>query len=78
MILARVERNPAGPRLFVGPLRIHHWHWGAALVLAGTQAGPWGLPLIAAGAYLIAVDRHDLPGAGRSIPRGEEHGWLLH
>lgn len=47
-MLVRVERNPAGPRLYVRGVRLHHWHWGSAMVLFGVR---W-----------IWKDRQDIPG----------------
>lgn len=57
--MLRVDRTHVeGPRLFVGPVRVHHWHWGALF--------------IAAGARLVWGDRQDLPGVRR--PDADEIG----
>lgn len=37
MSIVRVEANIHGPRLFIGPLRLHHFHLGAALIAFGVR-----------------------------------------
>ncbi len=69
--LVRLERHELGPRVHVVGRRIHEWHAGAALVLAGIAAAVAGARLPAhgavaltlIGAYLVAKDWRDLlPG----------------
>jgi len=43
--MIRITKTPAGPQLFLGPLRIHHFHFA----LAALTFGAWAL----------WTDRHD-------------------
>lgn len=54
-MILRLDRSfPQGPRLFVGPVRVHHWHWGALFMVAGFR--------------LVWADRQDLPLVRRPDP----------
>jgi lysyl-tRNA synthetase class 2 len=69
----RLVRHPLGPRLLILGRRIHEWHAGVVLLLAGLGASaldvtfPWHMRAgtIAIGFWLVAKDWRDMTPGGR-------------
>ena len=60
--LIQVQSHPNGPRLYVGPWRLHHGMTGMWLVAWGaTHHGAAAAAACVAGLAMIAHDAHDAP-----------------
>jgi nucleotide-binding universal stress UspA family protein len=65
-MIVRVDRAPAGPRLYVGELRVHHGLIGEVLVLDGLRRrGRLGALELVLGGLLLRDDWRDFPFALR-------------
>jgi nucleotide-binding universal stress UspA family protein len=65
-MIVRVDRAPAGPRLYVGELRLHHGLFGELLALDGLRRrGRLGVLELALGVLLLHDDWRDFPFALR-------------
>jgi nucleotide-binding universal stress UspA family protein len=65
-MIVRVDHAPAGPRLYVGELRLHHGLLGEALVLDGLRRrGRVGAVELVLGGLLMGDDWRDFPFALR-------------
>jgi lysyl-tRNA synthetase, class II len=75
--IAQVERHELGPRVYLVGRRIHEYQLGVAVEAAGLigmlvgflSVSPWGLVLLAVGAWLFVKDWRDLFESSRDTAR---------